>query len=203
MITVDIKKKDLSGGQILGEVAFTLSAGETLAISGPSGVGKTTLLRILAGLDPSFDGSILGAKRIAMVFQEPVLLPWRSSLANIMLVTGVDENAASTALDEVGLGHLGQQFPDQLSLGQQRRLALARAFSATPDLLLLDEPFVSLDPELVEEMLILTERLLARRRIATVLVTHTPAEAKRLATRMVRLHGSPARLKPMPSDATG
>ena len=81
MITVDIKKKDLSGGQILGEVAFTLSAGETLAISGPSGVGKTTLLRILAGLDPSFDGSILGAKRIAMVFQEPVLLPWRSSLA--------------------------------------------------------------------------------------------------------------------------
>lgn len=203
MITVDIKKKDLSGTQILGEISFTLSAGEILAISGPSGVGKTTLLQILAGLDPSFQGSILGAQRIAMVFQEPVLLPWRSVLANIMLVTGVDENTASTALNDVGLGHLGQQFPDQLSLGQQRRLAFARALSAAPDLLLLDEPFVSLDPELVEEMLTLTERLLAGRQIATVLVTHTPAEAKRLATRMGRLQGRPARLETMPPATSG
>lgn len=195
MITVEIREKRLGGTPVLGQIAFTLKSGETLAISGASGVGKTTLLRVLAGLDRDFDGTVQGTGRIAMVFQEPVLLRWRNVVENITLTTGVDEQTARDALEEVGLAAHAHQFPDQLSMGQQRRLSLARAFSGTPDLLLLDEPFVSLDPDLVEDMLSLTERLLAARRIATILVTHTQSEARRLATRLARLTGCPATLE--------
>lgn len=194
MISVDIKEKTFADTTILGTVRFTLDPGETLAISGPSGIGKTTLLRIVAGLDRDFDGAVHGARSTAMVFQEPVLLPWRSALKNITLATRIDERAATEALVEIGLGAYADRFPGQLSLGQQRRLSLARALSASPDLLLMDEPFVSLDPALAEEMLALTDRLLKARQMATILVTHTESEARRLATRFARLEGEPAQL---------
>lgn len=145
MITVDISGKRFADTQVLGAVRFTLNPGETLAISGPSGIGKTTLLRIVAGLDREFDGAVTGARSTAMVFQEPVLLPWRTALRNITLATKISDAAALEALAEVGLGTYADRFPGQLSLGQQRRLSLARALSASPDLLLMDEPFVSLD----------------------------------------------------------
>jgi NitT/TauT family transport system ATP-binding protein len=86
------------------------------------------------------------------------------------------------------------RFPGTLSLGQQRRLALARAWAAAPGLLLMDEPFVSLEPALSDEMMALFESLRLARPVATILVTHTPAEAARLADRVVRLQGSPARI---------
>ena len=104
----------------------------------------------------------------------------------------VSKTDVEDALRDVGLGGRGADFPDQLSLGQQRRLALARAFAMRPDLLLLDEPFVSLDPDLVEEMMALFARLRAARKVATILVTHVEDEAKRLASRIVTLGGQPA-----------
>ena len=194
MIQVDIRSKSFGQVAVLGQIKFEIGPGETLAISGPSGIGKTTLLRILAGLDDDFEGAISGSERVAFVFQEPTLLPWRTARDNITLTTGVTNSEADEALRDVGLAGLGDRFPGNLSLGQQRRLSLARAFAARPALLLMDEPFVSLDPDLVEEMLSLTERLLAGAGTATVLVTHTPAEAERLATRLVRLSGQPATL---------
>lgn len=181
---------------MLGSFELTLDAGETLAITGPSGVGKSTLLRILGGLDPDFDGRLRRPGRLAMVFQEPTLLPWRSARANLTLTTRISPDEAETALAGVGLAGQGDKYPGQLSLGQQRRLALARAFSARPELLLMDEPFVSLDAERAEEMYALFEALRARQPVATVLVTHAPAEAARLADRAVRLSGSPAVLAP-------
>ena len=192
MITVDVQGKRFGDAAILGKIGFTVNASQTLAITGPSGIGKTTLLRIIAGLDEDFDGSVVRPGRIAMVFQEPTLLPWRTAIDNIALTTGADARTAEAALGEVGLSGMSARFPGQLSLGQQRRLALARALAAEPDLLLMDEPFVSLDAALIEEMLELTTRLLASRRAATVLVTHSQKEAERLADRIIHLGGSPA-----------
>ncbi len=181
-------------GDVLGPITLSLTAGETVALTGPSGVGKTSLLRIVAGLDHTFIGRCQASARVAMVFQEPVLLPWRTARQNLTIVARIREDEALKWLDEVGLADLGDRFPGMLSLGQQRRLSLARAFASAPDLLLMDEPFVSLDPALASEMMDLFERLIDARPCATLLVTHVQAEAKRLADRILRLEGRPARL---------
>jgi NitT/TauT family transport system ATP-binding protein len=169
-------------------------AGETVALTGRSGVGKTSLLRAVAGLGGDWDGAIDAPARVAMVFQEPTLLPWRSAEANIRLTTGASAERARAALASVGLSGREGAFPNALSLGQQRRLSLARAFAADPDLILLDEPFVSLDRETAGAMMDLFVRLQAQTGTAALLVTHVEAEAERLATRILRLQGSPATL---------
>jgi NitT/TauT family transport system ATP-binding protein len=186
-LEAEIRRKAYGANVVLRDLVFAVDAGETLAVLGPSGSGKSTLLRIVAGLDADFDGEVRRPDAVAMVFQEPTLLPWRSALENLTLVARVDAATAEAALAEVGLQGRGGLFPRQLSLGQQRRLALARAFVTGPRLLLLDEPFVSLDPPLVADMLALTERLIAHARPATVFVTHSAAEAERLATRVLRI----------------
>ena len=172
---------------MLRDIGFEVREGETLAIIGPSGVGKSTLLRIVAGLDTDFEGEIRRPNRVAIMFQEPTLLPWRNAIENLTLVTGISPAEAEAALGTVGLSGRGALYPQQLSLGQQRRLALARAFVTRPQLLLLDEPYVSLDPALLEEMLALTERLIASAHPATLFVTHSTLEAERLASRVLRI----------------
>ncbi|WP_138465272.1 ABC transporter ATP-binding protein [Poseidonocella sp. HB161398] len=195
MIEVDIRGKSFGGTQVLGPLSFRIAPGEVLAVLGPSGIGKSTLLKIVAGLDTLFEGRVARPQRLAMVFQEPTLLPWRSALQNLTLVhPGLGRAGAEEMLEQVGLAGKGEAFPGQLSLGQQRRLALARAFAGQPELLVLDEPFVSLDAELAETMLALTEALIARVKPSVLLVTHARAEAERLADRMLWLSGSPARL---------
>lgn len=194
MISVDLKSKSFGSAQILGEIKLSVAAGECVALLGPSGIGKTTLLRIVSGLDSDFDGHLTKPNRIAMVFQEPTLLNWRSVLQNLTLVTGISPDAAMLALTEVGLAGKEDLYPLQLSLGQRRRLSLARAFVTDPDFLVLDEPFASLDPEKLDEMISLTKSLLAKRDIAALLVTHSKEEAKALGTRTLHLNGSPATL---------
>ncbi|MCC5968065.1 MAG: ABC transporter ATP-binding protein [Natronohydrobacter sp.] len=186
-LQVVIRSKRFGATDVLRDLAFQVARGEVLAVLGPSGVGKSTLLRILAGLDTAFDGQVRREGRLAMVFQEPTLMPWRSALDNLRLTTGVNAQQAEAALSRVGLAGKGALYPGQLSLGQQRRLSLARAYAAKPDILLLDEPFVSLDPALVADMLALTESVIAEQRPATVFVTHARAEADRLATRQMML----------------
>jgi sulfonate transport system ATP-binding protein len=190
-LAVAIRDKCFGGRPVLRDLVFQVARGEVLALRGPSGVGKSTALRIIAGLDADYDGQVRREGRLAMVFQEPVLLPWRDCLANLRLTTGVSADVAEAALARVGLAGRGRDYPGQLSLGQKRRLALARAYAARPDVLLLDEPFVSLDPELVADMLDLTESVIAEQRPAVVFVTHAAAEADRLATRQITLHPVP------------
>lgn len=194
MSTLDLQLEEKRFGAtiVLGPLQLGVERGETVALTGPSGVGKTTLLRILAGLDRDFTGTLHRPERVAVVFQEPTLLPWRSARDNICLATQIAPEAAEARLAEVGLAGRGAALPRQLSLGQQRRLALARALAADPELLLLDEPFVSLDADLAAGMLALTARLLAPRTIATILVTHAAGEVEALADRTLRLSGQPA-----------
>ncbi|MBS0122846.1 ABC transporter ATP-binding protein [Thetidibacter halocola] len=184
----------LGGTPILGPIDLTLGRGETVALTGPSGIGKSTLLRVLAGIETRHRGQVDRPARLAMVFQEPVLLPWRNLRDNLLIPLRISADKAEVALAEVGLGGRGDRFPGQLSLGQQRRIALARAFAGEPDLLLMDEPFVSLDAALADEMMSLFERLRAKRTVTTLLVTHAPEEARRLADRILLLEGNPARL---------
>lgn len=195
MISVDVRRKAFGTSEILRNVRFDMQDGQAIAILGASGVGKSTLLRLIAGIDHAFEGEIVRPQAIAMVFQEPVLLPWRSVLENLTLVhPTLGDAVARQALERIGIGDKADLFPGQLSLGQQRRLSLARAFAGRPALLVMDEPYVSLDPQTAQEMLELTEALIAESRPSVILVTHSESEARRLADRTFRLVGSPATL---------
>nr|WP_245218550.1 ATP-binding cassette domain-containing protein [Rubellimicrobium aerolatum] len=195
VLDLDLPGLSLGGSPVLGPIRLRVRRGETVALLGPSGIGKTTLLRVVAGLAKPGNGQVRRHGRLAMVFQEPTLLPWRTLSQNLTLVAGITAEEAEAALVEVGLGGTGGLYPSQISLGQQRRLSLARAFACKPDLLLMDEPFVSLDEARVREMMGLFARLRARHETATILVTHDPREAEALAGRILRLGGRPARIE--------
>jgi NitT/TauT family transport system ATP-binding protein len=190
---------DGSTRTVLADLALTVEANEVVAVLGPSGCGKTTLLNIVAGLDRDFTGRIEpeGDRRVGYVFQEPRLLPWRTVSQNLLLATGCDATAVERVrlmLERVGLAADAGRFPGELSLGMARRAALARALTVEPDVLLLDEPFASLDPATAAEMRRLVRSLLDDRPRATLLVTHDLAEADEVADRVVLLGDAPARV---------
>jgi len=201
-LDVNIKQKSFhaaSGGKlhVLGELVFGLRSGEVAALVGPSGCGKTTLLRIVAGLDRDFDGNVAMPAHgtLAMVFQEPRLLPWRTVEKNVRLVAPQANDADLEMLFQaLGLKAHRDHYPGELSLGLARRVALARAFAVEPDLLLLDEPFVSLDDALAARLREELAELVNRRPVTTLLVTHNVEEAIGLADRLLLLSISPARI---------
>ncbi len=188
-----------SGGRlhVLGEFSLTLANGEVAAIVGPSGCGKTTLLRIIVGLDRDFEGSVrLPAHgRLGVVFQEPRLLPWRTVEENVKLAAPqANDGALSALFATLGLAEHRRHYPSELSLGLARRVALARAFAVEPELLVLDEPFVSLDAMLAARLRAELVELVSRRPVTTLLVTHDVEEAIGVADRILVLSASPARL---------
>lgn len=211
-LRIAIREKRFGGEAVLGEIDITAAPGEFIALVGPSGAGKSTLLSLVAGLDARYDGSITwdGAplsppgqspEHMGMMFQEPRLMPWLTALDNVSLVEAERaarepgfESRAATLLDEVGLEAAHQVWPNQLSGGMQRRVALARAFVNEPRLLLMDEPFVSLDMPTGNRLRRSLLGLCERQQPLVLFVTHDLREALAMADRVLFMGGTPARV---------
>jgi NitT/TauT family transport system ATP-binding protein len=198
---------DNNGGlHALDEVAFELCPQEFICVLGPSGSGKTTLLRVLAGLLVQSSGSLdfeNGRQpRIGMVFQQSNLMPWRTAIGNITLpleLEGINKAEAQARaqglIDLVGLQGFEQSWPRDLSGGMAQRVAIARALVHDPDLLLLDEPFGSLDALTRERMWMELSRIWQARQKTVVMVTHSISESLFLADRVLVLTQRPGRIK--------
>ncbi|MFA5122099.1 ABC transporter ATP-binding protein [Zavarzinia sp.] len=193
-----------SGTQALSGVSLEVERGEFLSILGPSGCGKSTLLRLVMGLERPTEGAIAwaGARpRIGVVFQEPTLMPWASVIDNVALplrLQGLDRAerlaAAQAAIEMVGLAGFEKAVPRELSGGMKMRVSIARAFSAKPELLLMDEPFAALD-EITRLRLDDELRDLWRAQGLTVLfVTHSVFESVYLSTRIAVMSARPGRV---------
>jgi ABC-type sulfate/molybdate transport systems ATPase subunit len=214
--------KRFGAREVLREVGLDLSAGERLTVAGRSGEGKSTLLRILAGLETADAGRVHLGGRLAsdgrrhllppwergvqLVFQDLGLWPTRSVRRHLLdplraqgMARADAARRADTLLERLGLGPLARRRPGRLSGGEARRLAFARALALEPRLLLLDEPFASLDPVARAEGFALLEEVLSATDAAVVLVSHDPAEARALGGKVAFLAGG--RLgAPQPAD---
>ncbi len=194
---------------VLDSVNLTLTRGEFVSLIGPSGCGKSTLLKLVAGLEPLTSGQILvngvppaaARETTSFVFQDATLLPWRTVSRNISLAlelegrpASVIEQTTARLLDLVGLTHVAESYPRQLSGGQKMRVSLARALATRPRLLLMDEPFAALDEITRDRM---NEELLRLRdegNWTVLFVTHSVAEAAFLSSRIVLLAPHPGRI---------
>ena len=202
MLEISIRAKTYASArrtarQILQDVGFTAMRGEVLALLGPSGIGKSTILRVVLGLDQAFDGHVhLATRKIGVMFQEPRLLPWMSVEDNLRLVHPISEPALDieSLLQEVLLPPVGKMLPSELSLGMARRVALARALAVDPEILVLDEPFASLDVNLGAALGARIADRVRRRNVLTLLSTHDVDQALAMATRVLVLAGHPATL---------
>ncbi len=204
-LTLSIDEKRYTGSAVptLSGFKAEIAPGSVTAILGPSGIGKSTLLRIIAGIDRDFSGSVIidgqpaaEATPPGFLFQDPRLLPWLTTLDNVRTAgMGIGTEKAMAALGRTGLAEHARLYPHQLSGGMQRRAALARALALNAGLLLLDEPFVSLDRDLVEEMYALVASIAAVDSMTIVFVTHRAEDAARLADRVLVLSGKPAHIK--------
>lgn len=189
--------------EVLAGIDLDLSPGESVALVGPSGCGKTTLLNLIAGLLAHTEGHIENSfASVAYVFQQPRLLPWKSTRDNIALglkARGMGHAPRSQRASELGL-KLGlteddlDKFPHALSGGMQSRVALARALALEPDLLLLDEPFSALDVGLKAELYALLLEQVMARGSAVLMITHDLMEAVRLADRIQMMAPAPGRI---------
>lgn len=204
-LSIEIRRKAYRGapagaGAIIENLALTVASGEFVCLVGASGCGKTTLLNLVAGLDRDYQGHIVAGKpggpapRLGYVFQNPRLLPWRTVRENIALALPDDHDPAYVdhLFEVVGLAQAREVYPERLSVGMSRRAALVRAFAVNPDLLLMDEPLVSLDPPMARRIRRLIVRLWRERPHTVLFVTHDLGEAIELGDRLVFLAPSPS-----------
>jgi NitT/TauT family transport system ATP-binding protein len=209
-ISVDDAVKRFEGGVLaVDHVSFEAVPGEFVSIVGPSGCGKSTLLRLIAGLIPLTDGTISvnglevtePRQDVALMFQRPTLLPWRTALQNALLppklggkVNQESERQAYELLELVGLTGFEHTYPRHLSGGMQQRVALARLLMVGVDVLLLDEPFAAVDQLTRERLNLELLRVHERMSATALLVTHNITEAILLADRVVVMTPRPGRI---------
>lgn len=201
MLEIHIDEKGFAAGSppVLQDLQISAEKGAFTCLVGPSGCGKSTLLNIIGGLDQHYQGrvSLDGAppRDVGYVFQNPRLMPWLSVLENVRLVLSPEDYPRAEALlIRMGLGERLHHYPNRLSGGMQRRVALARAFAVRPSLLLLDEPFVSLDLPVATRLRALLLELWADYAPTVLFVTHDLPEALALGDRVIFLATSPARV---------
>ncbi|MGK5680808.1 ABC transporter ATP-binding protein [Actinoplanes sp. URMC 104] len=214
MIRVDRVSRSFSGRsgtvEALRDVSLEVADGEFVAVVGRSGCGKSTLLRLIAGLLPPTGGRVeVGGepvvkprRDVAMMFQRPALLPWRSVLDNVLLPVQIFgwrkahyRDRAHELLAVTGLTGFEKRLPHELSGGMQQRVALCRALIGRPQVMLMDEPFSALDPLIREELSIELQRIHMEQEATTVFVTHSIDEAVLLADRVVVLSPRPGRVR--------
>ena len=186
---------------VLRDVSFSVERNQFVSFIGPSGCGKTTLLYVLLGLHSSFEGSVeVSTDNISFVFQHDSLLEWRDALSNVLLpielrgtrITEEVKRNAEALLDLVGLNGYGHLFPNELSGGMKKRVEIARALITEPELLVLDEPFSSLDIISRERLNILIKNIHAESNQTVVMVTHSVEEACFLSDTVYVLSNIPA-----------
>jgi NitT/TauT family transport system ATP-binding protein len=209
-LEIDDVRKIFGTGVAVERAAFSVEANEFVSIVGPSGCGKSTLLRMVAGLISPTSGHIsVGGRGVSgpisnagMVFQSPVLLPWRTTLANILFVAEVGGRKASAfrerALELVALAGLTgfeDALPHQLSGGMQQRAAICRALLLNPPLILMDEPFGALDVMTRERMAFELQKLWAANKNTVLFVTHSITEAVLLSDTVVVMTQRPGRIQ--------
>ena len=207
ILDIKISRKNYSsvpsGSQltVLTDVQFQVEEGQFVSLVGPSGCGKTTLLNLIGGLDSNLEGSILvdgvapkDGPMMGHMFQSARLMPWLTVRENICLVEkggAADSGRVKRLLAEMGLENFTETYPKHLSGGMRRRVALARAFFNEPKLLLLDEPFLSLDTPVANHLRRMLLELCARRSATVLFVTHDLREALYLGDRALFLSGAP------------
>ncbi len=208
MLSIDNLSKTYSDGvKALSRLSLTVQPGEIVALVGGSGCGKTTLLRLIAGLDVPSEGQIrLGdqvitepSAAVGVIFQEPRLFPWLSIEDNVAfglshLSAFEREGLVANALTRVGLSGHGGRWPRELSGGQQQRAAIARALITRPRLLIMDEPFSALDPTTRQSLHRHLLSLWEESRPTVLMVTHDVEEAVSLADRIIVLQPNPGRI---------
>jgi NitT/TauT family transport system ATP-binding protein len=217
-----VTKRYAEGPPILNEITTAIPKGEFVSIIGPSGCGKSTLLKLVAGLSPISSGVIEvdgmtpanARETISFIFQDPTLLPWRTVRDNVALglelegVVRSRRNATvETMLALVGLLHVANSYPRQLSGGMKMRVSIARALATSPRLLLLDEPFAALDEMTRDRMNEELLRLRQEHNWTVLFVTHSVAEAVFLSDRILVLAARPGRIAhdlaiPLPTPRT-
>ena len=201
MLDINISSKKYQENKIIDNFKLQINKSDFISIIGPSGCGKTSLLNIISNIDSEYLGSVLFDKEnisninIGVMFQDSRIIPWLSVLENIMLVSiSKDKEEIINALCEVGLKDYINSYAKELSGGMQRRVALVRAFINKPDVLLLDEPFISLDFPTAQGLRSDFMKFYKKYKPTVVLVTHDLKEAITLSKRIIFLDSKPMKV---------